>query len=136
MYQIFEHTADLGIRIEAEDLNTLFAEAGRALFSIIVTNVDAVHPIEQVEFNISGTDREFLLCDWLSELLFAFEKRRLLLTEFTVDVQEQGLSATARGETVDTRRHRLEHEVKAVTYHGLKVEETDDRWIAEVIVDI
>jgi SHS2 domain-containing protein len=30
----------------------------------------------------------------------------------------------------------LEHEVKAITYHGLKVEPADGGWLAEVIVDI
>ena len=41
-----------------------------------------------------------------------------------------------RGELVDPERHELEHEVKAITYHGLKVEQQADQWLAEVIVDI
>ena len=44
--------------------------------------------------------------------------------------------ATAQGETLDERRHVLEHEVKAITYHGLRVEKTNGDWIAEVILDI
>ena len=34
------------------------------------------------------------------------------------------------------RAHELNHEVKAITLHGLKVEQTADGWLAEVIVDI
>ena len=31
----------------------------------------------------------------------------------------------------------MDHEVKAITYHGLKVEQTGaNAWLAEVIVDI
>ena len=33
-------------------------------------------------------------------------------------------------------RHRLLHEVKAITYHGLRVEPAAGGWLAEVIVDI
>jgi SHS2 domain-containing protein len=42
----------------------------------------------------------------------------------------------AWGEPLDRNRHALAHEVKAITYHRLKVEPTDDGWLAEVIVDI
>ncbi|MBL8196589.1 MAG: archease, partial [Blastocatellia bacterium] len=33
MYEIFEHTADLGLRVKAKDINTLFAEAALGMFS-------------------------------------------------------------------------------------------------------
>ena len=33
-------------------------------------------------------------------------------------------------------RHELDMEIKAITYHGLKVERDGDGWLAEVIVDI
>ena len=55
---------------------------------------------------------------------------------FEVDVNDTGLSATAWGEPVDFSRHRLVHEAKAITYHGLKVEQTTNGWTADVIVDI
>ena len=44
VYEIFEHTADLGLRMRAGSLDELFADAGRALFSVIVANPDAVRP--------------------------------------------------------------------------------------------
>jgi SHS2 domain-containing protein len=37
---------------------------------------------------------------------------------------------------MDTSRHQMEHEVKAITYHALRVEQTATGWEAEVIVDI
>jgi SHS2 domain-containing protein len=59
-----------------------------------------------------------------------------VLAEFTVHLSEKGLSATARGEPLDAARHVLAHEVKAITYHGLKLERCGEQWLAEVIVDI
>lgn len=136
MYEIFEHTADLGIRVRAGDLDSLFSEAGRALFAVIVHNLDDVRAVETVEFGLKGQDADFLLLDWLCELLFTFELRRLLLSEFSVKINDQGLTARAQGEPLDHARHRLEHEVKAITYHDLQVEQTDHGWRAEVILDV
>jgi len=136
MYETFEHTADLGLRIRADDLRGLFEEAARGLFSVIVTNFDAVRPVDEVTFEVKGTEREELLRDWLAELLYAFHGRHLLLAQFDVRLDQAGLTATARGEPMDTDRHQIDAELKAVTYHGLKVEQDPDGWLAEVIVDI
>jgi SHS2 domain-containing protein len=136
MYEIFPHTADLGLRVKAPDVNTLFAEAGQGFFSVIVANLPDVRPQTAVKFNIRGSDLAYLFFDWLNELMFAFESRRLLLCEFDVAVGDDGLRATAKGETVDESRHQMDHEIKAITYHGLKVQEIDDGWLAEVILDI
>lgn len=136
MFEAFPHTADVGLRVRSPDLNTLFAEAGRAFFSVIVENLDAVQPRTSVKFNVAGQDLAYLLADWLNELLYAFESRELLLAKFAVVVDPNGLAAVAQGETVDPARHILDHEVKAVTYHGLKVERAGDEWLAEVVLDI
>ncbi|NIP84259.1 MAG: archease [Planctomycetales bacterium] len=136
MIEIFEHTADLGLRVQAAELDQLFAEAGRGLFSVIVANLDAVRPRESRSFHIAGDDREYLLFDWLSELLYTFETEKLLLSQFDVHVTDAGLDAVCRGETMDSQRHDMDHEVKAITYHQLKVQPAPDGWLAEVIVDI
>ena len=136
MYETFEHTADLGLRIRADDLRGLFEEAARGLFSVIVTNFDDVRPVDEVTFEVKGIEREELLRDWLAELLYAFHGRHLLLAQFDVRLDQAGLTATARGEPMDPDRHQIDAELKAVTYHGLKVEQDPDGWLAEVIVDI
>ena len=136
MYELFDHTADLGLRVAAPDVDSLFAEAGRALFAALVDNLEDVRPETEVRLEIDGNDREYLFFDWLNELLHEFESRSILLSEFDVHVTDTGLTATGCGEPVDADRHRMAHEVKAITYHGLKVEETPDGWKAEVIVDI
>lgn len=136
MYEKFEHTADLGLRIRAADLDALFAQAAEALFSTIVEDLAAVQPRQQLQIRLTGDDREFLLFDWLKELLFHFDAEHFLCSRFEVHVGSDGLEATAWGESLDRSRHILEHEVKAITYHGLRVEPTADGWLAEVIVDI
>ncbi|MGO8750140.1 MAG: archease [Thermoguttaceae bacterium] len=135
-YEIFEHTADVGIRVRAAALADLLADAARGLFSLIVANLDAVQPVQEVEFRIAGQKPDDLLFDWLAELLYTFETRRLLFSDFRVAADASGLTAAARGEPIDRRRHEMDMEVKAITYHGLKVQRDGDGWLAEVIVDI
>ena len=151
MYETFEHTADVGIRAHAGSLDELFAEAAKGLFAVIVANPEAVESVEEVTFDLLGDDVEELLHDWLAELLYTFCARRLVLAEFQVRVEEERtaendrvgasthptrLSATARGEPIDLKRHEIDVEVKAITWCGFKVERTADGWLTEVIVDI
>jgi SHS2 domain-containing protein len=126
----------LGIRVCAGSLDELFADAARGLFAVMVANVDAVELVQEENFQLSGSNREELLHDWLSELLYTFYTRRLVLGEFRVHVGATGLSATARGEPIDPARHEISGEVKAITWHGLKIEQLADGWRAEVIVDV
>jgi SHS2 domain-containing protein len=111
MYETFEHTADLGLRVRAETEEALFADAARGLFSMIVPEMDSVQRTQTREFKIAGRERDYLLFDWLNELLYTFDSEHLLFSEFDVRLTTDGLTATARGEHVRprlfyaTRRH-------------------------------
>jgi SHS2 domain-containing protein len=136
MFETFEHTADLGLRIRAADLDTLFAEAAQGLFSIVVEDLATVRPTQAVEVRLQGDEPDLLLFDWLKELLYHFDAEHLLFGKFAVTVRPDGLTATAWGEPLDRERHVLEHEVKAITYHGLCLQPVEGGWEGEVIVDI
>jgi SHS2 domain-containing protein len=136
MYEFFEHTADLGLRVRADSVDALFADAATGLFAAVVDGLDAVRLTQSVEIAVEGTNLEYLLFDWLRELLFRLDADHLILARFEVKVGKAGLKATAWGEPLDPARHVLSHEVKAITYHGLRVEREGEGWIAEVIVDI
>jgi SHS2 domain-containing protein len=136
MYETFEHTADLGLRITSKDLDSLFNEAGCALFATIVDGLDLVQPLERIDLQIEGDELALLLFDWLNELLYRFDADHMLFGRFEVHVENLMLKASAWGEPLDPVRHPLLHEVKAITYHGLRVEKIDANWLAEVIVDI
>lgn len=139
VFETFEHTADIGIRIRAGDLATLFAEAARGMFSLIAADLDAVEPAEEMHFRIDGPDPAYLLFDWLNELLYTFDTQHLVFVEFDVRVDSppvRGLTATARGSKLDPDRHKPDHEIKAITYHGLKLERVAGGWLAEVVLDV
>ena len=136
MHETFDHTADLGLRIVAADLATLFAEAGSALFAAIVEDLSTIQPVQRYELELPSDDCELLLFDWLKELLYKFDSEQVVFGRFEVKVDDTGLKGTAWGEPLDRNRHILLHEVKAITYHGLSVKRVAEGWQAEVIVDI
>lgn len=136
MHELFEHTADLGLRAIAPTLDGLFAEMAACLLSAMVEDPASVRAEREVQFELTGADREFLLFDWLNALLLRFETDRMLFATFEVRVSDDGLTATVRGEGYDPERHVLAHEVKAITYHELKVVRDGQGWLAEAIVDI
>jgi SHS2 domain-containing protein len=136
MYELFDHTADLGLRVTAATLDDLFVDAARGLFAMIVETPAAIEPRVEERFDIPGDDRAFLLFDWLRALLIKSETDGLVFANFAVTVRDDGLTATATGEPLDPEKHGLGREVKAITYHELKVSQTPAGWFAEVIVDI
>lgn len=140
-WQVFDHTADLGLRVEAPTREALFEEAGRALTALIVEEPDAsVRATERLDVTLDAADPADLLFDWLHALLVAFEVRHLLHARFVVRLEERAgglrLRGSAWGERVDPSRHRLAREVKAITYHGLWLRPHGAGWAAEVIVDV
>ena len=96
-----------------------------------------MEPARRVAIDLPADEVEYLLFDWLRAILYHFEVDHLLVARCEVRVSPSaGLQAVLKGETFDPSRHELSHEVKAITYHDLRVEETEDGWLAEVIVDI
>ena len=136
MFELFEHTADLGLRIRAASLEELLSEAARGLLAMLVANPQAVRPVLARTFTLTANEPSYLLFDWLNELLYAFETEKLLLSEFEIVIGEQQLQAICQGEPMDPDRHEMDHEVKAITYHELRVQQMAEGWEAEVIVDI
>jgi SHS2 domain-containing protein len=101
-----------------------------------VANPEAVNAVCKKTYRLTSDDVEYLLFDWLNELLFTYEVERVVLNQFEVRIEGSSLEATCHGEPLAVERHGVAHEVKAITYHGLQVASCGDGWFAEVIVDI
>lgn len=135
-FRQFEHTADLGIEVEAKTLAELFEAAGRALFSLMV-DPSSVSAREARRISAQGEDEEELLRAWLHQLLLAFAIGGFVAREVEVErIDRSVVEGTIRGEPYREGRHRFEREIKGVTYHGLTVEEASGKWMARVIFDV
>ena len=135
-YIIIDHTADIGIDVFGDTLQDLFSNAGFALFDII-TDLSTVECRVKHNLNIIGVDKEQLLVNWLSELLFLHDVKNLLFKNFCVNqLSDYQLNADVSGEVFDEKRHIIKTEVKAVTYHNLSIIQKDQQWKTRIIFDL
>ena len=129
-------TADCGIQVFGKDLKALFENAGMALFDLIA-DVGLVKSGFEHSVQVSGSDWPDLMVNWLRELLYLWTGKELLVKEIDVlEISEFKVGANIRGEPFNTNRHRLNHEIKAVTYHRIQVTQSPAGWEASVIFDV
>ena len=134
--ETFDHTADVGLSAWGDTSGELLAALAEGLSDVICDRA-RVAPAAVRELRVRAEDVEALAVDFLADVLLAFEVDRFCLAEAEVACDGEGsLSARLWGETYDPARHELKTEVKAVTYHQLKVAREADRWVGRVILDL
>ncbi len=135
-YRLIEHTADMGVLVHGPTLADALADAAFALTDLMV-DAREVRGERSLVVSLREDSPERLLVRWLTELLYLFETRHFLGAGFAISCPDPaGLEATISGEEFDAGRHHFKCEVKAVTYHRLKVEPTPRGWRAFFIVDL
>ena len=135
-FEFIDHTADIGILAYGADMKQVFANAARGLFSIIA-NLDNVASTKKLDIRVTAPDREALLINWLNELIYLFEVKEMLFNRFDITtITDTNLKATGYGEKINLAKHELKTQVKAATYHMLKIEQNEDGYRAQVIFDV
>jgi SHS2 domain-containing protein len=138
-YRFFDHTADVGVEIEAPSFEGLLGEGLRALTDTM-TEVEEVRVGLELPVDLVARSQEELLVDWLNEVVFLFDTQAVLRGQADLEVESQAdgwhLRGAARGERYDPKRHRIKTLVKAVTYHQLEIRASKTGWTATVIFDI
>ena len=135
-YHIFDHTADLGVEVTAATQEELYSGAAIALFDLMV-DLSMVRAATSREIAVEGEDAADLLVNFLRELLDAYNGDGFLVKACLVrEVNACRMRAFLRGERFDPAHHRIEQEIKAVTYHQASVEKTEDGWVARVVFDV
>jgi SHS2 domain-containing protein len=131
-----DHTGDAGILVRSPDLKELFARAAWGMFSLI-TDMDAIRLIDVDYLELKATDLPALMVKWLSELNYRHVTEHRVFRQFEViRLDDDLLTAVVRGEKVDPARHEIFREIKAVTFHGMRLERHDDGWEAQIIFDL
>ena len=133
-YEFIEHTADVGIKAYGKSISEAFKNAAVGMFDII-TNKSKIKKVGEYKIQLNYPDIEQLLVDWLSELLFLNSAKNLVFSEFNVNVNNTNLSAQIFGEEFNDSRHNIGTEIKAVTYHMLKVQNKKPYFV-QVLFDI
>ena len=135
-YELRDHTADIGLHVWGDTLESLFRSAAEGYYAV-VGDLTPCETTESVSLRIDATDGDALLHDFLSELLFRFETGGLILRDFVFDrLDDTGLHTTATCAKVDADASVFDREVKAVTFHDLRIVERDGRYEVTVVLDI
>ena len=137
-YRVFAHTADVGARVGGRTLRRLFEHAALALLDLGGDRA-AVRARRRVAIAVQGSSLEDLLVRWLSEILFhqvirgwRFRSGRVE----SLDRRRLRLRGAALGEPFESRRHKRGREVKAVTYHRLRLVRRGGRWSVRIVFDV
>lgn len=134
-YEFIEHTADICIRVKAKDLKELFTNTALAMFDIIAEEKSAKTNPKKIKIEQRADDLEELFVNWLNELLSLSAVNELIFYDFSIDkIGTDLLVAAVCGRNVSD--YKVNVEIKAATYHDLKIEESKDGWQAQIIFDV
>jgi len=135
-YEVFEHTADVGLHAFGRTISELFIHAAQGMESLMVAPEQVRVQVSR-EIAVTGHDEVSLLIAWLNELIVLFDTEYLLLRQFEIDeISGTYLKGRASGEPYDAQRHDIGSAIKAVTWHEAAVELTDEGYKARIIFDI
>ena len=133
------HTADIGLAVRGRTLARLFENAGTALCALVAGAPEQVRPRRRVRFAVRGSAIDDLLVRWLQELLFIQQTRGWRFRGCAVDgLDRRGLRlrGSAVGEPFDPLVHPPGREIKAVTYHDLRIVRRAGAWSVRIILDV
>ena len=136
-YEIIEHTADVGLKVNGTTLKELFENAASGMFYIVAHKKSSTNEHKKIQIKKEVEDFEELLVDWLSELLYIFDSQKILFSNFKIlELNNGGVIGEAFGEKIDPSKNTLQTEIKAVTFHDLKIEEDKNGFSCKIIFDV
>lgn len=135
-YTILEHPADIGIEAVGQNFCEAFEKAAEGLMSIIV-DLDTVECTEKRTIVIDAADIEQLVVRWLGEILYLYDGELFLSKKYAIEsMSNQHLTATVCGEYLQSAKHTMKLDVKAITYHQLFVGYENAEAVVRVYLDI
>ena len=135
-YQSIDHTADLAIRVRADSLDGLFADAAFGMFSLIAEPMPN-RGSRKLAIRVDADDWEELMVALLRELLYLWNAKQIGLCAIAdMEITPYTVRAAIRVDTVNPRSHHVLNEIKAVTYHQIEVLSDTGGWAARVIFDV
>ncbi len=135
-FKIVGTTADVAVVAYGESLKKLFVHAAEGMI-FILADPDRIEKTKKHEIKINGTDLENLLVKWLSEILYLFEVKDFLGKKFEIrTLSKNYLSSEITGESYNSEKHLIKTEIKAVTYHQLRLKQQKGKWTANIIFDL
>ena len=137
-YKYLDHTADIMFEAYGNSLNELFENSALATEESMV-NLAQIKPKLQKEISLENKNIEYLLFDFLGELIYFKDAELLLFSKIKVDIKKEEklykLKALLKGEKL-REEHEQKVDVKAITFHKFEIKKLKEKYSARVILDI
>lgn len=133
-----EATADLAIRAIGMDLREAFENTALALINAMF-DTDKVEEQEIKLVTREAKDLKSLLYDFLEDVLYFHDAEGLVFKTVSVESlneEEPGIKAVFKGEVFNPEKHEVKNSVKAITYFGMKIKNTNKGVEIELTVDL
>ena len=123
------------MEIRGEDLPGLFSSCVLALFSLLVDR-RTVREAEARSAEVTGDTVEEQFFFLLRESFQLFAVHTFLARTAHVTIEGKRVMLTVTGEPLDSSRHTVLREIKAVTAHAMVVERSPGGYLARFVVDV
>ncbi|MBR9975232.1 MAG: archease [Bacteroidetes bacterium] len=135
-FEELDHTADLAMRVRGATLDLLFRHAAGGMMQLMTGPLPGISAQTERTVDIGAEALDALLRDWLSELIFLVAAERLVPVSFVLErIDAHGLRARVGVVPLTDTIARDATEIKAVTWHGLRVDRDEEGFVAEVVFD-
>ena len=132
-FRLLEHTADVRAECRAARFEELLVVAAQALNAVALHEVRAQTDTER-KIEALGSTPEDLLIRWLQELIFLMDVEHFVGVEFDISCESTRVLAKVRGYLHGPEERAIE--IKAATYHDLKIRESDGGLVVNVLFDV
>ena len=130
-YETLKHISDLKIRSYGRTLPEVFSHMVLGMFESCRPHLTKKKVNRKIK--IKSADRESLLLNFLSEVLALSDINQEIYRMVRFDqFGENYLEAELKGYKIESK----ELEIKAATWHNLKIEKKNNTWQATVLFDI
>ncbi|MFU8826089.1 MAG: archease [Brevefilum sp.] len=130
-YHEVDHTADIALRVWAEDFLALLRQAAKGLYALMGAE-PRPGSSEQLVFTIPSGNQETVLVDFLNELLFLAEDNGIILDQFSFEEGYENIEVESTGKRLLSQ----ERVIKAVTFHDLCVEKMATGYQVTITFDV
>ena len=122
-YREVEHTADWALEVTAPDEAALLREAARSMYALAGTRLRPAPRLSR-RLELSAPDLESLLVLFLEELLYLGESEGAAFDTFSLRVEPHGEAWHLQADLEGAPLESMKKEIKAVTWHNLRVRRT------------
>ncbi len=136
-WSVLDHPAEIGLRVWGATLRQLFTHAAQGMFAILTGGAAVRGVTRRFTVHVEATTTEELLVAWLRELLFRVECHRLIARRWRFTrCDARRVRAEVTAVRWDPQRQPLGVEIKAATYHQLRIVRRGGRYHTRIIFDV